>query len=232
MSHGLCFGLTSNHTARMKIIEVDHPLIRHKLGLMRDNAISTKHFRELAGEIASLLTYEATRDLETETTSIEGWAGPIRVNRIKGKKITIVPVLRAGIGMLPGVLDMIPSAKVSVVGLQRDEQTLQPVPYYEKLTDGMDARIAMIIDPMLATAGTLIATVDMLKAAGCTRIKGLFLVAAPEGLERVKAAHPDVEIYTASIDDNLDASGYILPGLGDAGDKIFGTKAQVRGSVD
>lgn len=209
----------------MKIIEVDHPLIRHKLGLMREAGISTKHFRELAGEIASLLTYEATRDLETEPNTIEGWAGPVSVPRIKGKKITIVPILRAGIGMLPGVLDMIPAAKVSVVGLQRDEETLQPVAYYEKLTGGMHERIAMIVDPMLATAGTLIATVDMLKAAGCTRIKGLFLVAAPEGLKRIEAAHPDIEIYTASIDDKLNDSGYILPGLGDAGDKIFGTKA-------
>jgi uracil phosphoribosyltransferase len=209
----------------MKIVEVDHPLIRHKLGLMRDAAITTKHFRELAAEIASLLTYEATRDLATETREVQGWAGPIAVHRIKGKKITIVPVLRAGIGMLPGVLDMIPAAKVSVVGLQRDEATLQPVAYYEKLTGGLDARIAMIVDPMLATAGTLIATVNMLKAAGCTRIKGLFLVAAPEGLARVEAEHPDIEIYTASIDDKLNESGYILPGLGDAGDKIFGTKA-------
>ncbi len=232
--HGLCLGFAEHHATRMKIVEVDHPLIRHKLGLMRDTTISTKHFRELAGEIAALLTYEATRDLETETTRIDGWAGPISVDRIKGKKITIVPILRAGIGMLPGVLDMIPAAKVSVVGLQRDEDTLQPVAYYEKLTGGMHQRIAMIVDPMLATAGTLIATVDMLKAAGCTRIKGLFLVAAPEGLERIRAAHPDIEIYTASIDEKLNEAGYILPGLGDAGDKIFGTKAvsQVRRGVE
>ena len=146
------------------------------------------------------------------------------MHRIKGKKITIVPILRAGLGMLPGVLDMIPAAKVSVVGLQRDEQTLKPTTYYEKLTGRMDERIALIVDPMLATAGTLIATVDMLKAAGCKRIKGLFLVAAPEGLERVEAAHPDIEIYTAAIDERLNERGYILPGLGDAGDKIFGTK--------
>ena len=209
----------------MKIVEVGHPLIRHKLGLMRDVGISTKHFRELASEIATLLTYEATRDLETEAHEVQGWAGPVQVQRIKGKKITIVPILRAGIGMLPGVLDMIPAAKVSVVGLQRDEQTLEPVAYYEKLTHGMASRIALIVDPMLATAGTLIATVDMLKAAGCRRIKGLFLVATPEGLARIEVAHPDIEIYVASIDDGLDESGYILPGLGDAGDKIFGTKA-------
>lgn len=208
----------------MKIVEVRHPLIQHKLGLMRRAGISTKEFRELASEVASLLTYEATKDMETVEAQIEGWAGPVRVQQIKGKKITIVPILRAGLGMLPGVLELIPAAKVSVVGLQRDEQTLQPTAYYEKLTDRMDERIALIADPMLATAGTLVATVEMLKAAGCKRIKGLFLVAAPEGLRRIEDAHPDVEIYTASIDERLNEHGYILPGLGDAGDKIFGTK--------
>lgn len=208
----------------MKIVEVRHPLIQHKLGLMRRAGISTKEFRELAAEVASLLTYEATKDLETVDAQIEGWAGPVAVQQIKGKKITIVPILRAGLGMLPGVLELIPSAKVSVVGLQRDEQTLQPTTYYEKLTGRMDERIALIVDPMLATAGTLVATVAMLKAAGCKRIKGLFLVAAPEGLRRIEATHPDVEIYTAAIDERLNEHGYILPGLGDAGDKIFGTK--------
>lgn len=208
----------------MKIVEVRHPLIQHKLGLMRHAGISTKEFRELAAEVAALLTYEATKDLETIEEEIEGWAGPLRVQRIKGRKITIVPILRAGLGMLPGVLDLIPAAKVSVVGVQRDEKTLKPVAYYEKLSGRMDERIALIVDPMLATAGTLVATVDMLKAAGCKRIKGLFLVAAPEGLERITAAHPDIEIYTASIDRRLNEQGYILPGLGDAGDKIFGTK--------
>ena len=209
----------------MKIVEVRHPLIRHKLGLMRRAGISTKEVRELAGEVAALLTYEATADLETVEESITGWAGdPVTVQRIKGKKITIVPILRAGLGMLPGVLDMIPSAKVSVVGLQRDEHTLQPTTYYEKLSGRMDERIALIVDPMLATAGTLIATVDMLKAAGCKRIKGIFLVAAPEGLKNIEAAHPNIDIYTAAIDDHLNENGYILPGLGDAGDKIFGTK--------
>ena len=207
----------------MKIVEVRHPLIQHKLGLMRRAGISTKEFRELAAEVASLLTYEATKDLETVDAQIEGWAGPVAVQQIKGKKITIVPILRAGLGMLPGVLELIPSAKVSVVGLQRDEQTLQPTTYYEKLTGRMDERIALIVDPMLATAGTLVATVAMLKAAGCKRIKGLFLVAAPEGLGRIQATHPDVEIYTAAIDERLNEHGYILPGLGDAGDKIFGT---------
>jgi uracil phosphoribosyltransferase len=208
----------------MPVVEVRHPLIQHKLGLMRRAGISTKEFRELASEVAALLTYEATKDLETVPEEIAGWAGPVQVQRIKGKKITIVPILRAGLGMLPGVLDLIPSAKVSVVGVQRDEATLEPVAYYEKLSGRMDERIALIVDPMLATAGTLLATVAMLKNAGCRRIKGLFLVAAPEGLERMRAAHPDVEIYTASIDRRLNQHGYILPGLGDAGDKIFGTK--------
>ncbi len=208
----------------MKIVEVRHPLIQHKLGLMRRAGISTKEFRELAAEVAALLTYEATKDLETIEERIEGWAGPLLVHRIKGRKITIVPILRAGLGMLPGVLDMIPSAKVSVVGVQRDEMTLQPMAYYEKLSGRMDERTALIVDPMLATAGTLIAAVDMLKAAGCKRIKGLFLVAAPEGLQRIEATHPDIEIYTAAIDQGLNQHGYILPGLGDAGDKIFGTK--------
>ncbi len=210
----------------MKIVEVRHPLIQHKLGLMRHAGISTKDFRELAAEVAALLTYEATADLDTVEETTTGWAGPVTVRRIKGRKITVVPILRAGLGMLPGVLGMIPSAKVSVVGVQRDERTLQPAAYYEKLSGRMDERTALIVDPMLATAGTLIAVVDMLKAAGCKRIKGLFLVAAPEGLERMQAAHPDVEIYTAAIDQRLNQRGYILPGLGDAGDKIFGTKQQ------
>ncbi|MGY0797927.1 uracil phosphoribosyltransferase [Lysobacter sp. A286] len=210
----------------MKIVEVHHPLVQHKLGLLRRADNSTKSFRELSSEVATLLTYEATADLETESVEVEGWAGaPIRIRRIKGRKITLVPILRAGIGMLPGVLEMIPAAKVSVVGLQRDEQTLGAVTYYEKLVGNMSDRTALILDPMLATGGTLIATVDMLKAAGATRIKGLFLVAAPEGLRAAEAAHPDLEIYTASIDDRLNERGYILPGLGDAGDKIFGTRA-------
>ena len=207
----------------MNVTEVRHPLIRHKLGLMRRAGISTKEFRELAGEVAALLTYEATKDLETVSESIEGWAGPVAVERIKGAKVTIVPILRAGLGMLPGVLNLIPAAKVSVVGLKRDEHTLEPSAYYENLSGRMDERTALIVDPMLATAGTLIATVEMLKRAGCKRIKGLFLVAAPEGLKRLGAAHPEVEIYTASIDERLNERGYILPGLGDAGDRQFGT---------
>lgn len=208
----------------MAIYEVKHPLIQHKLGLLRKADLSTKQFRELASEVARLLTYEATKDLETENITINGWAGPVAVQQIKGKKITIVPILRAGLGMMNGVLDMIPSAKVSVVGLYRNEETLEPVAYYEKFTTDMEERTALIIDPMLATGGSLLATIEMLKATGCRRIKGLFLVAVPEGLEKISSAHPDVEIYVASIDERLNEHGYILPGLGDAGDKIFGTK--------
>ncbi|MBW3550686.1 MAG: uracil phosphoribosyltransferase [Proteobacteria bacterium] len=208
----------------MKIVEVRHPLVQHKLGLMRRADNSTKSFRELASEVAMLLTYEATSDLETEDATVEGWAGPVATRRIKGAKVTLVPILRAGLGMLPGVLELIPAAKVGVVGLQRDEATLQPVGYYEKLSGRMDERTAIILDPMLATGGSLIATIDLLKASGCRRIKGLFLVAAPEGLRALEARHPDVEVYVASIDQRLNEIGYILPGLGDAGDKIFGTK--------
>lgn len=208
----------------MKIVEVRHPLVQHKLGLMRRADNSTKTFRELAAEVAALLTYEATADLETEESTVDGWAGVVPVRRIKGRKITLVPILRAGLGMLPGVLELIPAAKVSVVGIKRDETTLQAVPYYENLVGDVGDRIALILDPMLATGGTLVATIDMLKRAGATRIKGLFLVAAPEGLRTLEAAHPDVEVYVACIDERLNEKGYILPGLGDAGDKIFGTR--------
>ncbi len=208
----------------MAVIEVAHPLVKHKLGLMRHADISTKDFRELASEVARLLTYEATKDLETEKETISGWNGPVEVDRIKGKKITVVPILRAGLGMMDGVLDLLPNARVSVVGLYRNEETLEPVTYFEKLTSNMEDRTALILDPMLATGGSLVACVDMLKAAGCTSIRGLFLVAVPEGIERLQKTHPDVDIFVASIDERLNENGYILPGLGDAGDKIFGTK--------
>jgi uracil phosphoribosyltransferase len=191
---------------------------------MRRHDISTKEFRELASEVARLLTYEATSDLQTESRTIQGWAGTVEVERIKGKKITVVPILRAGLGMLDGVLDLIPTAKVSVVGLYRNEETLEPVRYYVKLAKNIKIRTALILDPMLATGGTLLETIQLLKQAGCRSIKGLFLVAAPEGLKKVTEAHPDVDIYVASVDDGLNEVGYILPGLGDAGDKIFGTK--------
>ena len=208
----------------MSVHVVEHPLIKHKLGLMRENNVTTKDFRDLASELGNLLTYEATKDLETEKEIIQGWAGPIQVEKIKGKKITIVPILRAGIGMLSGVLNLIPSAKVSVVGLYRNEDTLEPVKYYVKLTGAINERIALILDPMLATGGTVVETISMLKEAGCKVIKGLFLVAAPEGIRKVEEHHPDVDIYVAAVDEQLNDIGYILPGLGDAGDKIFGTK--------
>jgi len=208
----------------MAVNVVSHPLVRHKLGIMRKNDISTKNFRELSAELARLLTYEATKDFEMDKRTIQGWAGNVEIEEIKGKKITVVPILRAGLGMLDGVIDLIPGAKISVVGLYRNEETLEPVTYYVKLASNMHERIALIIDPMLATGGTLSATIDMLKKAGCYRIRGLFLVSAPEGLERITKDHPDVDIYTASIDEKLNDIGYILPGLGDAGDRIFGTK--------
>lgn len=209
----------------MAIHEIDHPLIHHKIGLMREQGISSKDFRELASEVGNLLTYEATRELQTEPVEINGWNGEkIQSRKIKGKKITVVPILRAGLGMLDGVLQLIPNAKISVVGLYRDETTLQPVAYFDKVVKDAAERTALIVDPMLATGGTLIATIDLLKQKGCKDIMGLFLVAAPEGLQAVQNAHPDVEIYTAAIDDRLNEQGYILPGLGDAGDKIFGTR--------
>jgi uracil phosphoribosyltransferase len=203
---------------------VEHPLIKHKLGLMREHNISVKDFRDIASELASLLTFEATKDLETEKRTIKGWAGDVVVEGIKGKKITVVPILRAGLGMMNGVLNLIPSAKVSVVGLYRNEETLKPVKYYVKMTSQIEERIALILDPMLATGGTLIATIEMLKENGCRSIRGIFLVAAPEGIKKVQEHHPDVDIYVAAIDERLNDIGYILPGLGDAGDKIFGTK--------
>ncbi|MGD9172607.1 MAG: uracil phosphoribosyltransferase [Desulfobacterales bacterium] len=208
----------------MPVHVVDHPLVKHKLAFMRENDITTKDFRDLASELANLLTYEATKHLETETVTIHGWAGEVEVEKIKGKKITVVPILRAGLGMMEGVLNLIPTAKVSVVGLYRNEQTLEPIRYYVKMTNQMNERIALILDPMLATGGTVIATIDLIKESGCKDIKGIFMVAAPEGIERLQSAHPDVEIWVAAIDEKLNEVGYILPGLGDAGDKIFGTK--------
>lgn len=208
----------------MTLHVVKHPLIQHKLGLMRKEGISTNSFRALASEVSMLLTYEATSDLQVETDTIQGWAGPVEVQKVKGKKITLVPILRAGLGMMDGVINLIPSARISVVGLYRDEETLEPVPYFEKLVSDIDQRLALVVDPMLATGGTFIATVNMLKKAGCTQIKGLFLVAAPEGIKAVSEAHPDVTIYVAALDEKLNEQGYIIPGLGDAGDKLFGTK--------
>ncbi|MZR63662.1 uracil phosphoribosyltransferase [Alcanivorax sp. DP30] len=208
----------------MSVYEVRHPLVKHKLGLLRQQSLSTRSFRQLTSEIGSLLTYEATGDLELEDCSVDTWMGPAPAQRIKGKKVTVVPILRAGLGMLDGVLELIPSAKVSVVGVYRDEETLEPVAYFEKLAHDIDERLALVIDPMLATGGSLVACIDMLKKSGCKQIRALVLVAAPEGIEKVRAAHPDVDIYTASVDQGLNEKGYIVPGLGDAGDKIFGTR--------
>ncbi|MGJ3257601.1 MAG: uracil phosphoribosyltransferase [Alcanivorax sp.] len=208
----------------MSVHEITHPLVKHKLGLLRQQSLSTRSFRQLTAEVGSLLTYEATSDLQLEDYQVDTWMGPAPAQRIKGKKVTVVPILRAGIGMLDGVLELIPSAKVSVVGVYRDEDTLEPVAYFEKLAHDIDERLALVVDPMLATGGSLVACIDMLKKAGCQQIRALVLVAAPEGIEKVKAAHPDVDIYTASVDQGLNEDGYIIPGLGDAGDKIFGTR--------
>jgi len=208
----------------MPVIDVTHPLVKHKVGLLRENEISTKKFRELTNELARLLAYEATADFPLETTTIDCWSGPTKIEQISGKKVTVVPILRAGLGMLDGVLDMIPSAKVSVVGLSRNHETLQPENYFEKFVGKLDERTAIIIDPMLATAGSMIATVSLLKARGCKDIRALVLVAAPEGVEALNQAHPDVRCWTAAVDSHLNEVGYIIPGLGDAGDKIFGTK--------
>ncbi len=208
----------------MPIHEIRHPLIRHKLGLMRRADLSTKNFREMSQEIAALLTYEASKDLPLEPTTIEGWCGSVDVEKLAGKKITVVPILRAGIGMLEGVLSLIPGAKVSAVGIERNEETLQAQPYLERLVGQLDQRLALIVDPMLATGGSMVATIDLLKKAGCRHVRALVLVAAPEGIQAVHESHPDVDIYTASIDNHLDEHGYIVPGLGDAGDRIFGTR--------
>ena len=210
----------------MPVIAVQHPLVRHKVGLLREADISTKKFRELTGELARLLAYEATADFPVAPVTINCWSGPAQVEQIVGRKVTVVPILRAGLGMLDGVLDMIPNAKVSVVGLARDHETLQPVNYFEKFVGHLDERTALIIDPMLATAGSMIATIDLLKRRGCKDIRALVLVAAPEGVAALNQAHPEVRCWTASIDSHLNEQGYIIPGLGDAGDKIFGTKEE------
>ena len=208
----------------MNLTVVNHPLVQHKLGLLREGDISTNKFRTITHELARLLAYEATRDFELEPITIDGWCGKIEVQQIKGKKVTVVPILRAGLGMLDGVLDLVPSAKISVVGLYRNEETLEPVPYFDKFVDSLDERIALIIDPMLATGGSMVATIDLLKRKGCKSIRAIVMVAAPEGIKIVNEAHPDVPVFTASLDSHLNEHGYIIPGLGDAGDKIFGTK--------
>ena len=203
---------------------VDHPLVQHKLTLMRDKGTSTAGFRRLLREITQLLAYEITREMPLTTTTIDTPMEEMEAPILAGKKLALVSILRAGNGMLDGVLELIPSARVGFVGLYRDEETLQPVQYYFKAPEGLKDRTVIAVDPMLATGGTLIATIDLLKKKGCRKIMGLFLVAAPEGIKAVVEAHPDVDIFTAAIDDRLNEKGYILPGLGDAGDKIFGTR--------
>jgi len=208
----------------MPVIRVGHPLVRHKIGLLREHDISTKKFRELTQELARLLAYEATADFPVQAATVTGWDGPVAIEQIAGRKVTVVPILRAGLGMLDGVLDLIPNAKVSVVGIGRNHRTLQPEQYFERFVGHLDERTALILDPMLATAGSMLATVDLLKRRGCRDIRALVLVAAPEGIAALVAAHPDVRCWTAAVDSHLNEAGYIIPGLGDAGDKIFGTK--------
>jgi len=208
----------------MPVIELNHPLVRHKVGLLREADLSTKSFREITAELGRLLTYEATADFPLEAATVEGWAGPVEVERISGKKVTVVPILRAGLGMLEGVLDTIPNAKVSVVGIARNHATLLPEPYVDRLAGSLSERTAIVLDPMLATGGSMISAITLLKSRGATDIRALVLVAAPEGIAALTAAHPDVRCWAAAIDSHLDHNGYIIPGLGDAGDRIFGTR--------
>lgn len=207
----------------MAIFESKHPLIKHKISLLRKNTISVKSFRELTKELATMLTMEATTDLALTDQTIECWSGNISAPLLADKQPTLIPILRAGLGMLDGALTILPCAKISVVGLQRNELTLQPESYYENVVADVNVRTAIIIDPMLATGGTALATIELLKKSGCKNIKAIFLVAAPEGIALLQKNHADVDLFIGSIDDKLNENGYILPGLGDAGDKIFGT---------
>ncbi|HSG57594.1 MAG TPA: uracil phosphoribosyltransferase [Paracoccaceae bacterium] len=203
---------------------VTHPLVQHKLTLMRDKNTSTGEFRALLREISALLAYEVTRELELTTRAVETPMQEMDAPVLKGKKLALVSILRAGNGLLDGVLELIPSARVGFVGLYRDEATLKPVQYYCKLPEGLEDRLVIVVDPMLATGNSSVAAVDLLKAAGATNIRFMCLLAAPEGVARMKEAHPDVPIVTAALDKRLNDKGYILPGLGDAGDRMFGTK--------
>lgn len=207
-----------------KVFIMDHPLIRHKIGLIRRKEIGTKEFRETISEIAMLECYEATRDLELENVEIETPICKTTVQEIKGKKLAVVPILRAGLGMVEGMLTMIPAAKVGHIGLYRDPETLAPVEYYCKLPADCAEREIFVVDPMLATGGSALAAVEMLKKHGCRKLHFLCIIAAPEGLKAFTEAHPDVDLYIGALDDHLNDHGYIVPGLGDAGDRIFGTK--------
>ena len=203
---------------------VTHPLVQHKLSIMRDKETSTAGFRRLLREISLLLAYEVTRELPMTTVEIETPLEKMMAPSIDGKKLALISILRAGNGLLDGILELIPAARVGFVGLYRDPDTLQPVQYYCKLPDQLDDRICIVVDPMLATGNSSVAAVDLLKAQGAKQIRFLCLLAAPEGVARMKAAHPDVPIVTASVDSHLNDHGYIVPGLGDAGDRMFGTK--------
>ncbi len=207
-----------------KTIIMEHPLIRHKIGLIRDKDTGSKDFREMVSEIAMLEAYEATRDLRLEDVDIETPIGPTTVKRLSGKKLAIVPILRAGLGMVAGMQTLIPAAKVGHIGLYRDPETLNPVEYYCKLPADIEERDVFVVDPMLATGGSAVDAISQLKKHGCKNIRFLCIIAAPVGLKRLQEAHPDVDIIVGSLDEKLNEIGYIVPGLGDAGDRIFGTK--------
>jgi uracil phosphoribosyltransferase len=203
---------------------VDHPLVQHKLTLMREASTPTSEFRRLLREISQLLAYEATRGLEMTTRDIETPMGPMKAPVLAGKKLALVSILRAGNGLLDGILELIPTARVGFVGLYRNEETLTPVQYYFKVPPEMDERLVIAVDPMLATGNSSAAAIDLLKEAGAKNIRFMCLLAAPEGVARMKEAHPDVPIVTAALDERLNENGYIVPGLGDAGDRMFGTR--------
>jgi uracil phosphoribosyltransferase len=208
----------------VSVTEVDHPLVQHKLGLLRDRNTDTQLFRQLVNELTLLLTYEATKDLATEEAEVDTPLERMTVRRISGKKVAICPILRAGMGMLDGVLSLIPVARVGFIGLYRNEETLQPVEYYVKLPNDIAERDVILLDPMLATGNSTAAAVATVKAAGATSIRLIALIAAPEGIAQIVEEHPDVRIVVASIDRELNDKGYIVPGLGDAGDRLYGTK--------
>jgi uracil phosphoribosyltransferase len=203
---------------------VDHPLVQHKLTLMRDKEVSTKGFRQLLNEIGMLLAYEVTRDLPIELVEVETPLAKMQAPSIAGKKLVFAPILRAGVGFLDGMLNLVPSARVAHIGLYRDPETLKAVEYYFKAPTDVAERLVIVMDPMLATANSAVAAIDKLKARGVKDLRFVCLLAAPEGVERLTKAHPDVEIWTAAIDEKLNDHGYIVPGLGDAGDRMFGTK--------
>ena len=203
---------------------ISHPLIQHKLSILRREDTSTKDFRELVNEIAMLMGYEVSRDLPLEEVEIQTPITKTTQKQLSGKKLAIVPILRAGIGMVDGLLSLVPAAKVGHIGMYRDEETLEPVEYLAKLPEDIDQRQIFVVDPMLATGGSAILAVDSLKKRGAANIKFVCLVAAPEGVKKLQEAHPDIDIYTASLDEKLNEHGYIVPGLGDAGDRLFGTK--------